>query len=157
MPRTKLTHYKSQTAMRFRHPSDHFRLEMTPPFLLSHPDYLDGVSTTQTAPTHQPFSCPKTHAQVLHSPCLQITENPQPQSVGHPHFYGCLNQQYIEKSCAAQAQSICIHLLWPYIPSAQSLQHSRQVVVFRMVAHVHTRVCLGEMLGPLPLVQFLMS
>lgn len=76
--------------------------------------------------------------------CLQITETPQPQSMVHPWFYGCLNQQYIEKSCAAQAQSICIHLLWPYIPSAQSLQHSRQVVVFWMVAHVHTRVFGGD-------------
>lgn len=39
--------------------------------------------------------------------------------MGHPHFYGCLNQQYIEKNCAAQARSICVPSAWHHIPSEQ--------------------------------------
>lgn len=49
-------------------------------------------------------------------PCLQTTEHtqlqPLAQPVGHPAFYGSLNQQCIEKSCAAQAQSsLALHSL----------------------------------------------
>lgn len=98
---------------------------MTTPFLLSLPGYPKGIGTTHTTATHQIFSCSKkTTEQVPQQlPCLQTTENiqlwPLAEPVGHPRFYGCLNQQYIEKNCAAQAQSICMHSAWPDIPSEQ--------------------------------------
>lgn len=154
MPRTKLAHYKSQTAMRFRHPSDHLLLEMTPPFLLSHPDYLDGVSTTHTAPTHQPFSCPKAQAQVLHSPLLANHRNPNPWAI--LGFMVALISSILKRAVLLRLRafvSTCFGLTFPQpslFSTADRLWSFGWLLMF-------IQECLGEILGPLPLVQFLMS